>query len=103
MDFRRAYDTVPRAQLWEKLAALSVGPWMLRAVQALYADVSMCVRGPGGCTGTFPSVIGLKQGCPLSPALFGLCVDDFERSVLEQAELAATCETSHAAGASRVK
>ena len=31
----------------------------------------------------FPSIIGVKQGCPFPPTLFGLCIDELENMVLE--------------------
>ena len=51
---------------------------MLAAVQAMYADVPVCVRTAEGLSGCFQSVLGVKQGCPLSPLLFGIFLDDFE-------------------------
>ena len=81
VDFQKAYDTVPRHLLWAKLERAGVGEWCLRAVQALYADVPMCVRTQDGCTETFQSLLGVKQGCPLSPTLFGLFIDDLPATV----------------------
>ena len=78
VDFRKAYDSVPRGMLWGKLLHMGVPPLFLAAVQALYADVSMCVRSPDGLSAPFVSTIGVKQGCPLSPTLFGMYVDDLQ-------------------------
>lgn len=85
VDFQKAYDTVPRHLLWAKLEAAGLQGWCLRAVQALYADVPVCVRTADGCTDMFQSQLGLKQGCPLSPNLFGLYVDDLPAAVAADA------------------
>jgi hypothetical protein len=55
---------------------------LLDAVKALYGDVPMCVRTQEGLTPLFQSSIGVKQGCPLSPTLFGLFLDDLEQWVM---------------------
>ena len=89
MDFKQAFDRVPRHLLWQKLESAGLGGWALRAVQALYAAVPMCVRVPGGYTPTFQATSGVKQGCPLSPILFGLFLDDFESGLVQQAAAAA--------------
>ena len=86
VDFKKAYDTVPRQRLWAKLAACGLAGNWLRAVQALYADVPMSVRTAAGLSPCFQATIGLKQGCPASPTLFGLYIDDFEAAVLAAAQ-----------------
>lgn len=92
VDFQKAYDLVPRHLLWVKLQRAGVQGWFLQAVQALYADVPMCVKTPAGCTETFQSLLGVKQGCPLSPNLFGMYVDDLERTILASAaDMALPC------------
>lgn len=92
VDFTKAYDTVPRHLLWVKLQRAGVHGWYLQAVQALYADVPMCVKSSAGHTDTFQSLLGVKQGCPLSPNLFGMYVDDLERIILASAaEMALPC------------
>ena len=55
--------------------------WFLEALKSLYGAVPMAVKTAQGLTATFESVMGVKQGCPLSPTLFGLYVDDFEQEL----------------------
>ena len=43
------------------------------AIYALYEQVFRCVRCPSDC---FTSTIGVKHGCPLSPTLFGIYIDE---------------------------
>ncbi|KAL4854621.1 LINE-1 reverse transcriptase [Chlorella vulgaris] len=89
VDFKQAFDRVPRHLLWQKLESAGLGGWALRAVQALYTTVPMCVKVPGGFASTFEATSGVKQGCPLSPILFGLYLDDFESGLVQQAAAAA--------------
>ncbi|MCO5562022.1 hypothetical protein L7F22_015648 [Adiantum nelumboides] len=49
---------------------------MIWAIYALYEHVSGSVKCPGGISDTLVSTIGQKQGCPLSPTLFGLYIDE---------------------------
>ncbi|MCO5546729.1 hypothetical protein L7F22_000165 [Adiantum nelumboides] len=76
VDFRKAFDTVPRERLFRRLMDLGVGEEMIWGIYALYEHVSCRVRCPGGISDTLVSTIGVKQGCPLSPTLFGLYIDE---------------------------
>jgi hypothetical protein len=78
VDFKKAYDSVPRHLLRAKLERRGVRDWVLKAIRALYANVPMCVRSKEGLGGYFQSTMGVRQGCPLSPLLFGLYLDDLE-------------------------
>ena len=49
---------------------------MTWGIYALYEQVLGRVRCPGGLSETVASTIGVKQGCPLSPTLFGLYIDE---------------------------
>ncbi len=86
IDFRQAYDRVPRQQLWAQMEQLGYGGEWLRAVRAIYASVPMTVSVPGLQGRTISSTQGLKQGCPLSPTLFSLYIADFEQRVLAAAQ-----------------
>ena len=82
VDFKQAYDRVPRAQLWAQLELMGYGGDWLQAVQAIYADVPMSIAVPGLEGSIVHSTQGLKQGCPLSPTLFSLYIADFEQRVM---------------------
>jgi hypothetical protein len=84
VDFEKAFDTVDRQQLWSALQRSGIGGTMLQAIQAMYADVPVCVKTTEGLSGCFQSVLGVKQGCPLSPLLFGILLDDFESYVQQK-------------------
>ena len=54
----------------------------LAAAQALYTNVPMSVRTSAGLSPCFQAVTGLSQGCPLSPTLFGLDIDNLEEELM---------------------
>jgi hypothetical protein len=54
-------------------------PIQLRAVvHRLYEEVKVKIKTTAGIFESFRSDIGVKQGCPLSPTLFGLYIDKLE-------------------------
>ncbi len=75
VDLKGAYDTVPRSQLWQTLISLGIHGEMLRLIQGLYANSFMCANIAGRHGDLHKSEMGVKQGCPLSPTLFGLYMD----------------------------
>ena len=75
VDLQKAYDTVQHALLWARLQRIGVSPRMLAAVQSLYASGTLAMKVDG--TAGQPAVprMGVRQGCPLSPTLFGIFFD----------------------------
>jgi hypothetical protein len=79
VDFRKAFDTIPRAKLWHVLQGIGVGRRFLACLRSMYNQDRACVTHPTeGLSSTFACTIGVKQGCPLSPLLFGLYIDALE-------------------------
>ena len=81
LDLKGAYDRVQRSLLWQVLERLGVHGSMLQAVKSLYDNSQLCVKVQGRTGQSVPSQTGLKQGCPLSPTLFGLFADGLHRSL----------------------
>jgi Reverse transcriptase (RNA-dependent DNA polymerase) len=81
VDFSKAFDTIPRDLLWSRLQEVGICGNMLRSLRALYANVACQVVTPEGLTSPFPSSMGVKQGCPLSPLLFGIYIDKLDEEL----------------------
>ena len=77
MDFTQAYDHVNRAALWAHLQKIGIPPFLLSAIQTMYNNDSYILTdGLKSTSPVFPTS-GVKQGCPLSPLLFSLFINDF--------------------------
>ena len=84
VDFKKAFDLVPRQTLWDVLEQRGMKGKILTSLQTMYAADKACVLTNQGPTNLFDCSIGVKQGCPASPLLFGLYLDELEQ-ILEQA------------------
>jgi hypothetical protein len=78
VDFKKDFDMVPRDKLWHKMEELGVPIHLREVVHRLYEEVKFKIRTSAGIFESFRSDIGVKQGCPLSPTLFGLYIDKLE-------------------------
>ena len=74
LDIQKAYDSVQRDILWEKLAKMGIGGQFLESLKSLYRG-DYVVSDVNGIP-TKPCYLGrgLRQGCSLSPILFALFV-----------------------------
>ena len=70
VDLEKAYDRVPRDELWKVLHEYSVDGQLLRAITSFYCQPEVCVRVKGKQSKPFHVGIGLRQGCVLSPLVF---------------------------------
>lgn len=72
VDLKKAYDSVPRAALWQVLQKLGVPPTMLDVIRSLHDGMIAKVRVNGDLTDDISVTNGLRQGCTLAPTLFTL-------------------------------
>ena len=90
IDFSKAYDRVDRDLLWRVLRGMGLHGEVLTTLQQMYEEVQMRVRAGGELSVPFPSSVGVRQGCPLSPLLFGLVIDRLERFLAQKCPDAGT-------------
>ena len=84
VDFKKAYDSVDCRLLLQRLASLGIWGMMLTSIAAMYRNVPLHARVDGKVGPAFQSSIGVKQGDPLSPLLFGLFIDELEDFVRQR-------------------
>lgn len=85
IDLEKAYDRVPREEVWRCMREKGIPEKYVRVCQDMYRDVNTQVRTAAGVTDKFPVSVGLHQGSALSPYLFNLVMDVIVRDILEEA------------------
>lgn len=75
VDFQKAFDSVQRPLLWRLLRNLSVPEPFVRAIESYYERVEFQVETPAGLGRPCTAGVGVRQGCPLSPVLFGIFIE----------------------------
>jgi hypothetical protein len=80
VDFKKAFDTIPRDLLWQVLEGLGISGQILECLRSMYRQDQACMHHlEEGFTPTFFCRIEVKQGCPLIPLLFGLFIDGLDK------------------------
>ena len=83
VDLEKAYDRVPRQEVWRCLREKMVPEKYVRVIQEMYQNVYTRVRSSVGVTEGFEVRVGLHQGSALSPFLFNIVMDVITEEVRE--------------------
>ena len=67
IDFRKAFDRVDRGILWRCLEGMGLGGRVTGFLWAVYKNLSCEVKVGEVLSDSFGVVLGLRQGCILSP------------------------------------
>ncbi|KAK3513312.1 hypothetical protein QTP70_009998 [Hemibagrus guttatus] len=84
VDLEKAYDRVPREELWYCMRKSGVAEKYVRVVQDMYERSRTVVRCAVGQTEEFNVEVGLHQGSALSPFLFALVMDQLSEEVRQE-------------------
>ena len=76
IDFQKAYDMVPHEALFAKLEAAGMTGTALEFIKALYNKSQVQVRVGEDMTPPIQVQRGVRQGCPGSPCLFNVFIND---------------------------
>ncbi|KAK3534157.1 hypothetical protein QTP86_002304 [Hemibagrus guttatus] len=83
-NLEKAYDRVPREELWYCMRKSGVAEKYVRVVQDMYERSRTVVRCAVGQTEEFNVEVGLHQGSALSPFLFAIVMDQLSEEVRQK-------------------
>ncbi|KAK3535533.1 hypothetical protein QTP70_016803, partial [Hemibagrus guttatus] len=83
-DLEKAYDRVPREELWYCMRKSGVAEKYNRVVQDMYERSRTVERCAVGQTEEFNVEVGLHQGSALSPFLFAMVMDQLSEEVRQE-------------------
>ncbi|KAK3523544.1 hypothetical protein QTP70_002452 [Hemibagrus guttatus] len=84
VDLEKAYDRVPREELWYCMRKSGVAEKYVRVVQDMYERSRTVVRCAVGQTEEFNVEVGLHEGSALSPFLFAIVMDQLSEEVRQE-------------------
>ena len=86
VDFRRAFNSFNRNNLWYKLSTLGINGKILQVIRDMYNKCKACVRVYNDHSEFCNITIGLLEGEVMSPQLFALFIQDMELSLIDSEE-----------------
>jgi hypothetical protein len=77
IDFKKAFDSVDRDKLWNIMASKGIPTHLITIIQRIYMENTKRInKGKRTCEDFRVINPGVRQGCPLSPVLFNLYLDE---------------------------
>ena len=77
IDYRKAFDSIDRVSLWDKMIAAGTNSKILQVIYNLYHNAKSYGKSNGKMSDYFSCDVGVRQGENLSPLLFSIFLNDF--------------------------
>ena len=78
VDFSKAFDSVPRDLLLDKLKKHGINGSIFDIIQTIYLEDTVSIKIDNQHSASFKTNMGVRQGCVLSPTLFNLFLADLQ-------------------------
>ena len=85
IDLEKAYDGVPREELWECLRLAETSECYIKVIEDMYDGATTTVKSTAGLTEEFKVDVGLQQGSALSPFRFDIIMDKLTEGIRKDA------------------
>ena len=72
IDFKKAFDRVWHAALWATTKKYNISANLIRVIKNLYDKATSAVLFNSSIRDWFRTIVGVRQGCLLSPTLFNI-------------------------------
>ena len=72
IDFKKAFDTVWHTAFWTIMHIYNLGANLITMIKNLYDKATSVILFNGSTRDWFRTMVGVRQGCLLSPTLFNV-------------------------------
>ena len=81
VDFSKAFDSIPRDKLFQKILDIGITGKFYNLIKYIYEGDQLCIKINDTITPAIKTMMGVRQGCVLSPLLFNIFMADFPPSL----------------------
>ena len=81
VDFSKAFDSVPRDMMLDKLRKSGIDGNVLEIIKVIYLEDTVSIKIGNKHSSSFKTNKGVRQGCVLSPLLFNIFLSDLQQEL----------------------